>query len=365
MIYLNNAATSYPKPQSVIDAVSHAMQAAPPNSLRSTAMQGDDLLMQLRESLGQLLRINDSDRIFLTSGATDAINRIITGLGAVRIVATTDNHNSVLRPIHNLPDVQEVLMTDDIDHLPKGTVNEDTLWIVNHCSNVTGEIRDIETLCAKAHDLGMMVMVDASQSAGCIPVDVNAWGVDILVFTGHKALMGPQGTGGYYVRHGIDLRPSVYGGTGRDSTIIDYTDETWEYEVGTPNMPGLAGLKAGIDYVMNISPATILKQENTLANILIQQLRGIDRVTVYSPGGQRQGPVVSFNIEGLFPSDAGYILQNSYGITLRTGLHCAPLIHKKTGTYPHGTLRASLSCYNTHEDINALVDAVRDISKSL
>lgn len=370
MIYLNNAATSYPKPPSVVDATIGALRAWPPSALRSS-LADDQLLPTLRGRLGKLFHIADTHRIYLASGATDALNRVIGGLDAPAILAT-DNHNSVLRPICNWKGTfgyQFISPTPNLESLREMLDNAEpqpgTLLVVNHCSNVTGHIHDMARICQQAHEVGMLVLADVSQSAGCIPIDVDGWGIDLLAFTGHKALMGPQGTGGYYVRKGIDLRPTMFGGTGRDSSIITYEDGNWEYEVGTPNLPGLAGLSAGVEYVLRLGVHHIFEQERTQANWLIHALRSINGVKVYSTGGEAQGPVISFNIEGLLPSDVGYILQNSYGITVRTGLHCAPLIHKELRTAPQGTVRASLSCHTTTADLQALADAVCEISRSL
>ena len=214
----------------------------------------------------------------------------------------------------------------------------------------------------------MLVLLDAAQSAGCIPIQAEEWEVDIIVFTGHKGLFGPQGTGGFYIRPSVSLRPTQFGGTGRDSSIIRYEDGDWEYEVGTPNIPGLAGLKAGVEYVLQVGVETIFGQLQQQTQWLIAQLKGIPKIRLYNGGyhgGESQGPVVSFNIDGLKPADVGYILQNAYGITTRTGLHCAPLIHQQLGTAPWGTVRVSLSYHTTQDDLQALVDALQDICQGL
>ena len=351
MIYLNNAATSFPKAPAVPAAVGDALSAPPPSSLRSNA-PGEDVMTGLRKALGALFHIADWERIFFASSATDAVNRVLAGLEVRSVQAGPENHNSVLRPLMN-----GVLRVD-----PAG--NGPSLHIVNHCSNVTGEIRDPGEL-RYALEPGTLLMVDAAQSAGCLPLDVDGWGIDILVFTGHKALLGPTGTGGYYVRRGIPLRPAQFGGTGRDSRVLKYAEGDWEYEVGTPDSAGLAGLKAGVDYVLEQGVDRICAREGELTRRMVEGLQGIPRVRLYLPQAGDQGPVVSFNIDGLMPADVGYILQNSFGITVRTGLHCAPLVHRLIGTDPHGTVRASLGAFNTAADVDALCDAVREISASL
>ena len=367
-IYLNNAATSWPKPPSVIEAVTAALTCEPVSALRSNRSACDDLMTELRQKLGRLFHISDCERIFFCSSATDAINRIVDGLGMANSQQQSnfdyaiDSHNSVLRPLANKG-----------KYLWDGRlVHYDALFL-NHCSNVTGEICDIgrewhnyQVVHRKTGNRQLLIL-DAAQSAGCIPIDVDGWGVDILVFTGHKGLFGPMGTGGYYVRRGIDLRPSQFGGTGRDSSIIEYGDgDEWEYEVGTQNLPGLAGLMAGVDYVLERGVENIRTKEQQLTQWLINELRDIDKVQLYvAPTADVQGPVVSFNIQGLNPSDVGYILQNSYGITVRTGLHCSPLIHHRLGTEKFGTVRASLSDFTTQQDLQTLVQAVNEISASL
>ena len=405
MVYLNNAATSWPKPPSVLEAVSAALAGEPVSPLRSSLSKDDDLLLELRQKLGRLFNISDWQRIFFCSSATDAFNRLIDGLGISSYDYAIDSHNSVLRPLANKSQHLEASPTTLSQSSsgsagnpartpnPSGTLCD--VLFLNHCSNVTGEICDVRH---KGQDYQIvnrksvnrksdsqivnrkLLVLDAAQSAGCIPIDVDGWGVDILVFTGHKGLFGPMGVGGYYVRRGIDLRPSQFGGTGRDSSVIEYGEnDEWEYEVGTQNMPGLAGLKAGVDYVLQRGVENICEKEQQLTRWLIDELRGIPKVQLYvasgaGPGGGTvghtaaagvQGPVVSFNIKGLQPSDVGYILQNSYGITVRTGLHCAPLIHRRLGTGMYGTVRASLSDFTTLHDLQALVKAVSEISGSI
>lgn len=387
MTYLNNAATSHPKPPEVVEATAEALRTPPPAALRSTG-GGSDPRPTLRQQLGRLLHIADYERIVFTSGATEALNRLIAGFDG-DIIALTDNHNSVLRPLANLPGLRDM---DDVPSEEKFTprqsrnyrishvtrydsamrriLKDDDLLrgavlILPHCSNVTGHIYDLAETCRLAHQRGMLVMVDAAQSAGSIPIDVDGWGVDLIVFTGHKHLLGPQGTGGYYVRPGIAVQPTMFGGTGRDSSIVRYEEDDWEYEVGTPNLPGLSGLNAGVSHVLQRGMTDIFQKGNEQANWLIRQLHTLPNVEVHSPGGPSQGPVVSFNIRGLLPSDVGYMLQNSYDITVRTGLHCAPYLHKELHTHPHGSVRVSMACHTTWDDLHALMHAVTDICHSL
>lgn len=369
MIYLNNAATSFPKPPSVIAAMTEALEAVPESSQRSSYPSTSDTLSCLRQRLGQLFHIQADHRIYFTSGATDAINRIMGGLGTIEVVVSSDCHNSVLRPTYNLPQIASVSVIDSrqldsISQRPRSK-GRTTLLALPHCSNVTGRLHDVRSICRQAHDRGWLVMLDAAQSAGCVPIDADGWEVDILVFTGHKSLFGPQGTGGFYIRPSLPLRPTVYGGTGRDSSIVRYETGDWEYEVGTPNLPGLAGLNAGVAYILHQGVENIFRREQELTLWLISQLRELPKVRLYSEGGASQGPVISFNVDGLKPADASYILLNTYGIILRSGLHCAPLIHQDLGTAPWGTLRASLSYHTTPDELQAFVRAVGEICDSL
>lgn len=352
MIYLNNAATSFPKPRSVIKSVSEALEQPPVSPFRSNSAGQADVLGDLRRKLGQLFGIADTDRIFFALNATDATNRVLSGIECRSFDCSPSNHNSVLRPLAN--------------NFTVSAQGQYDLTLHNHCSNVTGEIIDVEKMCREAHGRRQIVLLDTAQSAGCIPIDVDCWGIDILIFTGHKSLLGPMGTGGYYVRRGIDLRPAEFGGTGRDSTVVKYNGGDWEYEVGTQNLPGLAGLSAGLDYVLSRGVDNIFYKEHELTLWTIAELGKIKNVVLYTaPDAGRQGPVFSFNIKGLLPSDVGYILLNSYGINVRTGLHCAPLINRQLGTMPYGTVRVSLSDFTTREELQTLVNAVGEIASSI
>ncbi len=262
------------------------------------------------------------------------------------------------------------------------------LLIVNHCSNVTGAVQDAAALAALAHSYGMLFMLDAAQSAGCLPIDIDGWGIDLMAFTAHKALFGAPGTGGYYVRQGIPFRPLLYGGTGLDSSRIVYSND-YEYEVGTQNLPGIAALNAGAEYVLNRGMHNIIVNEERKMAWLRQALSQCQGVTLYAPNLSDKlcpdlsdklcptlseklcptlsdkpafGPVLSFTINGLEPRDIGYILQNAYNITVRTGLHCSPLIHHALHTAPLGTVRISISDLTTMSDLEALVAAIREIT---
>jgi selenocysteine lyase/cysteine desulfurase len=216
-----------------------------------------------------------------------------------------------------------------------------------------------------AHRHGALLVLDASQSAGCLPVDADVWSVDALIFTGHKALFGPQGTGGYYVRPGVPIRPFRFGGTGRNSRQLTYDNGDYEYEVGTQNAPGIAALNAGVEYVLERGVNAIHAKERGLMKALYEGLASVPGVTLYGDHARCHGPLLSFNIHGLTPSDVAYILSGSCGITVRAGHHCSPLVHAAMGTSERGTVRVSVSDLNTQADIAALIAAVREISSSM
>jgi len=367
MIYLNHAATSYPKPACVLEAHARALAAPPQSQFRAEAGGGQAPFQTCRESLAVLLGIPDPARIFFTSGATEALNALISGVLAAggKLAATETEHNSVLRPLANLACGYALLPCDadgmvdprEIAGLPENV----TALVVNHCSNVTGAVQDMAPIAKAAHARGMLLIADVSQSAGCVPVDAAAWDADAIAFTGHKALLGPQGTGGFYLRKGMPLRPLAFGGTGRDSAKLHYDPAEYEYEVGTQNAPGIAALDAGVRYVLDKGMKTTVAEEGALTRTLREELAAIRGVTVYGKAGG--GPVVSFTLAGMSPADVAYILFEAYGIVLRSGLQCAPLIHRRIGAGTHGVVRASIGSFTTAEDITALLSAMREIAE--
>lgn len=379
MIYLNNAATTYPKPSCVLEAFMECAGGVPAGQMRSSyETEPGDVLDECRRSMAGLLGVGDWKRIFFTSGATEASNLFIRGMDwtGKRVLVAQTEHNSILRPVMNHPDLKgrvTVLPCDDKGYIAPCLVEEASgegpgVLIVSHCSNVTGTIQPMEELARAAKQKGYLLAVDVSQSAGCIPVEGDRWGADILIFTGHKSLMGLQGTGGIYIRAGLDIRPLKYGGTGRDSAKLVYGTDPgqYEYEPGTQNIAGIAALKAGADYVAGLGVEAIRRREAQQCSWLYEQLASIRGVRLFGPEqAWQRGPVLSFNIEGLAAADTAYILNNSYGIIVRAGLHCAPLIHDGIGSGKHGTVRASISCETRREELVSFVDAVREICGSL
>lgn len=376
MIYMNQAATTYPKPQCVLKAHTASLYKIPGSQFRSEAdYQTENIFDRCRYNLGNLLGIRETDRIFFSSGATDSANAIIYGLPleGKNIVTTQTEHNSILRPLMNLKtqvgsvtvvpcDTRGCVDPQNIED----AINENTSAVfVNHCSNVTGAIQNLKEIGMRVKKHNVLFVVDASQSAGCIPLDADEWKIDALIFTGHKSLFGVQGTGGYYVRSGIPFVPYRFGGTGRDSKKIIYNGNDYEYEAGTQNEPGIVALNAGITYILDRTVEKIEEKEQFLMQMLYTGLGKTKNIIIYGSFETNRGPVMSFNVAGLNPSDTAYILQNSYGIVVRTGLQCAPLIHEKLGTASYGTVRVSISDMTQEEEVKEFIQAVKEIALSI
>ncbi len=376
MIYLNNAATTYPKPQRVLEAYAAGLNNPPSSQFRSAGSFDEKNVFTIcRNNLGELFGIQEAERIFFSSGATDSLNKVIGGMNfkGKQIITTQTEHNSVLRTLFNHKDLKESIIMIPCDdngkielEVLKNKMSADIgAVIVNHCSNVTGAVQDIRQIGMLTKEVGVPLIVDASQSAGCIPIEADLWNVDVLVFTGHKSLFGPQGTGGHYIRKGVDIIPICFGGTGRDSSQLTYEHGDYEFEVGTQNEPGIYALNAGVSYILEKGLWEIGQQESILMGLLYQELEQMKHVTVYGNSHDNRGPVLSFNIAGLHASDVAYILWNGYDITVRAGLHCAPLIHDALGTHAFGTVRVSISDMTTKKEIEKFIEAVAKINAAV
>lgn len=373
MIYLNNAATSYPKPDIVNNVFKEALNAPPSSQFRSSAIRDNaDIFTECRMNLGKLLGIKDFERIYFASGSTEGLNAIIAGLGisSDRVITTVTEHNSVLRPLYNLRGIgaEPILIPCDKDGAVDVSLIEEAAQkgyakavIINHCSNVTGAVQDAESIGKIARQYGLIYILDVSQSAGCIEIKADEWGVDALAFTGHKSLMGPQGTGGYFVREGIPFKPFKYGGTGLDSSRIVYDKEPFEYEVGTQNAAAIRALSAAVGWVLDQTVESISKKEDQMIRYMIDKLRLMDDIHIYGQELSQRGPLISLTTEKLTPSDMAYILQNSFDIVSRAGLHCTPLIHEYIGSGKAGTLRISVSPMNELSDADALINALEEM----
>lgn len=380
MIYLDNAATSFPKPDTVYDAMMGAMKeygANPGRSGHKLALKASRAIYETRELLRKIFNIEDPMRIIFTSNATDGLNLAIKGLlkSGDHVITSSMEHNSVLRPLKALESIgveTSVIQCDetgsiDIIEIENSIKNNTRLIVTTHASNVTGTIFPIKEIgeLSKKHDI--IYMVDAAQTAGLYDIDVIDMNIDILAFPGHKSLLGPQGTGGVYIKEGIEITQMKEGGTGSKSNSLIQPDiYPDKFESGTPNMPGIVGLGAGIEYILDKGMDNIRAHEMKLAKALIDGLKEINDVKIYGPCAmERQAPVISINIGEEDSSEVSYILDQVFNIAVRPGLHCAPLAHRTIGCYEQGCIRFSIGPFNTINDINATIEAVKTISKEL
>jgi cysteine desulfurase/selenocysteine lyase len=375
-IYLDNAATSFPKPAQVIDAVEATLRlnaANPGRGGHQLSLQAGRLVMECRETVASFFGIADATRIAFTANATEAINLGLFGLlqAGDRVVTTSMEHNAVVRPLRALNDQGIEVVRVMGDHagfvdpalLRQACCPGTRLLIMNHCSNVTGTLQAIEEVGPWCRRQGIVFMVDAAQSAGAFPIDVEEMAIDLLAVPGHKSLFGPPGTGFLYVHEGLELKPLLYGGTGNYSQSATQPHEMPErLESGTLNTIGLAGLKAGVEFLKAVGLDHVRSQEQELLGALIEGLAGLDGVTLYGPlDSARHGGALSFNVKNIDPSMLGFRLDREYGICCRVGLHCAPEVHGTIGTLPGGTVRLSPGYFNTADDIEQTLSAIRAI----
>ncbi len=374
--YLDNAATSFPKPDSVYETVVRVMKevgANPGRGGHQRAIAAGRLVYETRSALAELFGIDDAARIAFTSNATEAINLALFGVltAGDRVVTSTMEHNAVVRPLHVLQEqgVEVVKVPADCfgvvdpEKIREACTPHTRMVVLSHCSNVTGSLQPIEEIGTWCRRSGILFLVDAAQSAGLFPLHVEPFGIDLLAVPGHKGLYGPQGTGFLYVRPGLELKPLVYGGTGSNSHSESQPTEMPEHlESGTLNTAGIAGLKAGVDFVREIGLDAIRAHERQLLDRLIEGLRQVPDAVVYGPlDGRLHGGALSFNLDGRDPSEIGFRLDHEFGISCRVGLHCAPDAHRSIGTFPRGTVRVSPGYFNTLADIDLLLNAIDTI----
>ncbi|HEY3346347.1 MAG TPA: aminotransferase class V-fold PLP-dependent enzyme [Nitrospirota bacterium] len=377
MIYLDNAATSHPKPEEVYVAVDTALRSCSANPGRSghkMALEANRLIFEARENISRLFGIKHPERIIFTQNATGALNLAIKGLLAPgdHCVTTSIEHNSVVRPLHCLSrqgiGVGRVNASEeglvDPENIAAAINKKTRLVAVNHASNVIGTINPVAKIAAAAHDRGVPVLVDASQTAGTVSINVEESGIDLLACPGHKGLLGPQGTGFLYVAPHINLKPILFGGTGSRSDIEDMPDFLPDrHEAGTLNTPGIAGLNAGVLFLIKTGVESVFNHEDLLCKMLIEGLSDIPGVKVYGPGScTRRAAVISFNIGDIDPSTIGNRLDAEFDIAVRVGIHCAPGAHRTIGTYPRGTVRVSPGYFTKQEDIETAVEALKTIA---
>lgn len=372
-IYLDNAATSFPKPESVYLAVMTAMReigASPGRGGYGLALEASRLLMTVRESVAAFVKAPDPSRVIFTHNATAALNQALLGVLSLgdHVVTSSMEHNSLLRPLRVLEksgvsfsmvsaDAQGLLDPEAI----RSAIRPATRMIaLSHLSNVTGGIQPITEIAAIAREAGCLLLVDAAQSAGLIPITMAETGIDLLVAPGHKGLMGPQGTGFLALSSRVAIRPLLAGGTG-SSSDSDQQPATFPegFEAGTHNLPGIAGLGAGIAFLEETGVRTVGDHEQALSQHVRDRLAGVPGIRIYGPADPalRSG-VLSLTVEGRDPSELAFILDQQYGIAVRAGLHCAPHAHRTIGTYPAGTVRLSPGWFSTMQDMDCFCEAL-------
>ncbi|SNB45891.1 aminotransferase class V-fold PLP-dependent enzyme [Geobacter sp. DSM 9736] len=374
-VYLDNAATSFPKPESVYRAVEDAMRrigVGPGRGGYGKAIEATRLVFEAREAVSSFFGLADSSRVVFTHSATEALNIAVQGVlkEGDHVVTTTMEHNSLARPLHSASRRGVEVTWVEADR--EGRVSPERmaeamrpntrLVAMTHCSNVTGTIQPVADVGAIAHDAGALFLVDAAQSAGHLPIDVNLMKIDLLAAPGHKGLLGPQGTGLLLLGGKVEPEPLLFGGTGGSSSSMEQPVAVPErLESGTLNTPGIAGLKAGIDFIRDTGMASIAARESELTELLVAELLSIPGVTIHGlrEKTMRAG-VVSFTASGIDPAQLGFLL-GEQEICVRVGLHCAPCAHRTIGTFPEGTVRVSPGYFNTEEDIALLSRGVRSI----
>ncbi len=379
MIYLDNAATTFPKPEVVyktMDTFYRTLGANPGRSGHKRAVAAEKEIEDTRLAAARLFGIKDAKRFIFAYNATDAINMGIKGLLKPGDHAITSylEHNAVSRALDGLERKKGVTVTKvgnsmegfiDPNDVKNAVTPKTRLIVITHAPNALGTIQPIREIGEIARERGVVFMVDAAQTAGVCEIDVDALCVDMLAFTGHKGTLGPTGTGGLYVGERASLEPWREGGTGFEPASLSQPEELpYRLESGTPNTVGIAGLRAGIEYVMSRGISAIRTHERKLLQKLITALQDDKRFVLYGTKDvSKKVGILSLNIKGYRPAEVGAILDQSFDIAVRPGLHCAPFAHQRLGTFPDGTVRVSPGCFNTGEEIDQLITVLVRIAE--
>lgn len=378
IIYLDHAATSWPKPPAVGDAMLNAMEIAGANPGRGShrmAVQASRVLFEARKSISHMFGIKNANDIAFGSNTTEALNLAIQGSlkEGDHVIATMAEHNSVRRPLEYMRRLRNV----EIDYVPVNAAgamdlmqmermfrSNTRLVVCTHSSNLLGSILPIEEISLLCRKHRAILLVDAAQSAGVLPVNVQHLGIDMLAFPGHKGLLGPQGTGGLYIASELDIEPLLHGGTGSQSEALEQPKVRPDrYEAGTPNTVGIAGLNAGVKRVLEMTTASIYQHEWELTQHMMDGLSAIKGIRMLGPEiGQPRTGLVSFIVEGYDSAQLAFRLDRNYGIAVRSGFHCTPLAHESAGTTATGAVRASVGYNSTRAHVDALVKAVLELT---
>lgn len=380
LIYLDNSATSFPKPESVYDFMNTFYRKHGVNPGRSgfdAAIETEEVVTNTRKLLTKLFNGGeDYNRLTFSYNATDSLNLIINGLvePGAHVITTMLEHNSVLRPLYRHKEAGTI----DVTYLPfdkhgyidpedvRKAIRPNTKFVImTQCSNVIGTVQPLAAVGKICKENGLIFVVDGSQGAGCNPMDMQAYNIDVYCFTGHKCLMGPTGIGGSYVREGITINKTRAGGTGVRSAYPGHLEEyPYRLEYGTLNLLGVAGLNAGVKWLNENGLENIHSREMALWDKLRKALQQIKGVTTYcAESTENHNPLLSFNINGFEAGDVGIMLDVDYNIAVRTGLQCAPKVHEGIGTFDmHGTVRMSIGAFTTEEEIDTAIQAVTEIA---
>ncbi|GAB6137155.1 aminotransferase class V-fold PLP-dependent enzyme [Halanaerobaculum tunisiense] len=376
MIYLDNAATSWPKPEQVYQAMDQFMRqkaANPGRAGHQMAAQAGEVVWQTRNLIADFFNATSSQEIILTKNATEALNLALQGYLETgdHVVTTSLAHNSILRPLKELePEIELTIVPADnrgqvkLEQIQNSLQENTKLVAVSHASNVTGYLLPLAELGELVADKDIRLLVDAAQTAGVYPIDVQQMKIDLLAFTGHKSLFGPPGTGGLYLKEDIELNPLLTGGTGSNSEdIYQPRIRPDRYESGTPNTVGLAGLQSGVEFILEQGLADIRQHEKKLVKYLVTELEQIPEVNLYRPTEiENQVQLLSVNFGTEDAGEVGYVLDKAFDVAVRTGLHCAPLAHRSLGTFEQGTVRFSVGYFNTLEEIKKVVEISQEIA---
>ena len=381
MLFLDNAATTFPKPESVAKSMTHYLThigASPGRGGYGLSLEAGRLVFDARYALCQLFNVPSEDQIVFTHNITYALNIILHGLlrPEDHVITTSMEHNSVIRPLRALEKQRQLDLTVigcnkegflDPDQVQKAIRPGTRLIVLSHASNVSGTIAPLAEIIGLAHKAGILVVADTAQTAGVLDLDFKQLGLDVLAFTGHKSLYGPTGTGGFVASETAaeEMQPFIFGGTGSKS------DEQYhplflpdKFEAGTANTVGIAGLKAGVEFVLATGRQEIARHETKLVQLFLEGLSRLPHIKQHGPApGQERVATVSITIPGQDPADLAHRLDTDYGIMVRTGLHCSPLAHQTLGTFPQGTVRFSFGYFNTTDDVAYALAALERLTR--